>query len=65
MTALAVTLLFAGIFGVFGLSVAGEGDLQWQKLVRALGQLAMIAFVVGAIASQFAANYLSSVRPRR
>lgn len=64
MAAITMLMLGAGVLGVTGLALTDPDD-EDLKGVRALGQLMFVGFVIAALASQFIANALAGLRPRR
>jgi len=65
MAAITAGLFVLGLGGLVVEMIAGNGESDLAKLGHAIGGLSFLAFVIGALASQFAANYLVGVRPRR
>lgn len=67
MTMLAITggLGLLGAASVAALALAGLADPGPQKVLRALGGLAFLAFAAGVFLSAFGGMYLSSARVRR
>jgi hypothetical protein len=67
MAMIAITGLLAlrGFGGTAGIVLGGEEETKYEQVMSGLGNLALVAFLIGAVASQFIANWLGRVQPRR
>jgi tetratricopeptide (TPR) repeat protein len=65
MITITVFLAVLGFSGAAAMWLSGHGESRPDKLLNGLGILAVTGFLIGAVASQFIANWLGRVQPRR